>query len=104
MFAITLSYIAHERTHPLGFGQKSIYLLKGGISASTKLEVSFILEVLLQLPYWDRGYNLVDLMNSHLNGLARIKPDDLKKQVQYINLIYQVASYDTVKQTCLHFK
>ena len=23
-------------------------------------------------------------MNSHLDGLARIKPDDLKKQVQYI--------------------
>ena len=26
----------------------------------------------------------VNLVNSHLNGLARIKPDDLKKQVEYI--------------------
>ena len=35
------------------------------------------------------GYELteVDLMNSHLNGLGRIKPDDLNKQVQYVNLI-----------------
>ena len=35
----------------------------------------------------------VDLMNSHLNGLVRIKPDDLKKQVQYINLIHRVPSF-----------
>ena len=29
-------------------------------------------------------------MNSHLNGLVRIKPDDLKKQVQFI---HRVASF-----------